>query len=182
MYVDGDSLPVAIRSVVVRRVLKEGLPAVFVADRQLKDVLRAGEEETARLRKEAREKGVTDKAALHALRSSLRTLVVPSRDQSADDALVELCRAPALAITHDIPLAARLIAKGAVVLDDRGHVFDASNIAPRLSERAVNMTMREWGVQAERTGRMDARQLKAFSDAFDCTLSALRRTVQQKEE
>lgn len=173
VYVDADSVPTAIRAVILRRVTKEGLVSVFVADRNLKDVELARADDTARLRREARDGGVTDKMELRAVKSPLEMVVVPSRDQSADDWIVEHVEVPALCITHDIPLAARLIEKGAVVLDDRGGVFDAGNIGKRLSERAVGMTLREMGVQSEKTRRMDGRQLKAFSDAFDRTLSAM---------
>lgn len=176
LFVDADSVPTAIRQVVLRRVIKERIPTVFAADRRLKDVMTASEEDTARLRREAREKGVGDPLALKQIKGCLSMVVVPTGDGSADDWLVDNLRLPALAITHDIPLAARLIAKGAVVLDDRGDVYDSHTIGERLSEREVNTRFREMGIQPERTKRMDQRQLKAFSDAFDRTLSAMRRT------
>lgn len=175
LFVDGDSVPTAIRAVIVRRVLKQQIPTIFAADRRLKDVLFASEEETARLRREARQSGMTDPMELKKIKGCLSYVVVPTGDGSADDWLVAHVCLPALAITHDIPLAARLIAKGAVVLDDRGNVYDEHNIAARLSERNINTQLREWGLGNEKTSRMDQRQLKAFSDAFDVTLQKLLR-------
>lgn len=175
LFVDGDSVPTVIRAVILRRILKQQIPTIFAADRKLKDVQVASEEETARLRREAKAEGMADPKELKKLKGCLSYVVVPTGDGSADDWLVGHMTLPALAVTHDIPLAARLIEKGAVVLDDRGNIYDEHNIAPRLSERDINTQLREWGVQSEHTQRMDQRQLKAFSDAFDMTLQKLQR-------
>lgn len=175
LYVDADSVPVSIRAVIIRAAVRLDIPTLFVADRKLKDVLVASEEQTAMKRKEARDGGMTDKNAIRAVKGNITQVVVESHEGSADDYLVLHLAIPALAITHDIPLAARLIEKGAVVLDDRGNVYTSGNIAPRLSERDVNTRLREWGVQPERTKRMDAAQLKAFSDAFDSALTKMMR-------
>ncbi len=173
ILVDADSLPVPIRQVILRRCMKEQLRAIFVADRLLKDVELAYQEHTAFLRAQARAGGVTDEAALKSLRSGIEMVVVPSGDDSADDHLVAISAGSALAITHDIPLADRLVERGLVVLDDRGGIYTAENIGERLSLRNAMEELRLQGVHVEQQGRMDSRQVKAFSDAFDRELTKI---------
>ncbi|MFA6844785.1 MAG: DUF188 domain-containing protein [Sphaerochaetaceae bacterium] len=173
LFIDADSVPVSIRAVILRCIVRRGFDALFVADRPLRDVLQAKEEHTGLLRKAAKEGGLVDQDDLKAIKSGIEMVTVPTSADSADDYLVEHLVLPALAITHDVPLAARLVEKGAVVLDDRGGVFTRENIAPRLSERNINKQLREWGMENEKNMRMDNRQLKAFADALDRTLHGL---------
>ena len=76
IYIDADSLPVQIRAIVLRRVMREGIAAIFVADRPLKDVRRAYEEHTALLRAAEREAGEEDSDRLRSIRSPDRKSVV----------------------------------------------------------------------------------------------------------
>ena len=86
---------------------------------------------------------------------------------SADDKLVELSETPGFAITHDIPLASRLIEKGLVVLDDRGHELTKENIRARLSERNFMESLRQNGYVSEKTKSFDQRTINEFASAFD---------------
>ena len=101
--------------------------------------------------------------------------VVESGTNSADDRLVELAAAPALAITHDIPLAERLIAKGLIVIDDRGNTLTEENIRRRMSERDVNAKLREMGLFTDKSKHFDEKTIREFSAAFDKALSMLER-------
>jgi uncharacterized protein YaiI (UPF0178 family) len=177
LLIDADSVPVPIRAVILRLAVRRNLPAMFVADRVLKDVLLAQEEHTASLRKKAKEEGETDMERVHARRSGITQVTVPVADGSADDYLVGHVTLPALAITHDVPLSARLVEKGVVVLDDRGNVFTKENVSARLSERNVNMILREYGIASEKNKRLDAAQVKAFSDAFDRTITKITKQI-----
>jgi uncharacterized protein YaiI (UPF0178 family) len=173
IYIDADSLPVQLRAIILRRIIREELAAWFVADRPLKDVNSAIAEHTALLRRQKREGGVVDQTALRAIKSQIVMVVVAPGDDSADDWIVEHAATPALAITHDIPLASRLVERGITVLDDRGGIYTEENIAQRLSVRNIMGEFREMGIYAERHRPMDSRQVKAFSDAFDATLTKL---------
>lgn len=170
IYIDADSLPTQIRAIILRRVMKEDLSAIFVADRPLKDVRRAYEEHTAHLRQAAREGGEQDVDRLRSIRSPITMVVVKEGLDSADDWIVEHAEADSMAITHDVPLASRLAQKGMVVLDDRGGVYTSENIAERLSIRNLMGELREMGIYSEQHRPMDNRQVKAFSDAFDSVL------------
>ncbi len=173
LYVDADSVPVQIRSIILRRVVKEGLTAIFVADRPLKDVKLAYEQHTAALRSAAKAGSEEDGERLRAIRSPIAMVVVEAGEDSADDWIVEHAEEGSLAITHDVPLANRLAQKGLVVLDDRGAVFTKENIGERLSMRNLMGELREMGIFNEQHKRMDNRQVKAFSDAFDTVLHTL---------
>ncbi len=171
IYIDADSLPVQIRAIVLRRVMREGIAAIFVADRPLKDVRRAYEEHTALLRAAEREAGEEDSDRLRSIRSPISMVVVEAGLDSADNWIVDHAEADALAITHDVPLASRLAEKGLVVLDDRGGVYTSENVGERLSMRNLMGELREMGIYSEQHRPMDNRQVKAFSDAFDGVLN-----------
>ncbi len=173
LYVDADSVPIQIRSIILRRVTKEGLRAIFVANRPLKDVQLAYQQHTAQLRSAARERGEEDAERLRSIRSPIAMVVVSAGLDSADNWIVEHAECGSVAITHDVPLASRLAQKGLVVLDDRGGVYTKENIGERLSMRNLMGELREMGIFSEQHKRMDNRQVKAFSDAFDTVLHTL---------
>ncbi|MEL7052652.1 MAG: DUF188 domain-containing protein, partial [Cyanobacteria bacterium J06588_5] len=62
-------------------------------------------------------------------------LVVPSGFDGADNKIVELLNAGDLVITADIPLAAKVLDKGAYVVNPRGEEYTVRNIGDRLSVR-----------------------------------------------
>ena len=173
LYIDADSCPKNLRQIILKAVMRHNLEAFFVADRMLKDVQVAYEEHTRQLRKAASEKNGGHGAELRAIKSRICSIVVQPGADSADDWIVEHAQLPALAITHDIPLASRLVEKGLVVLDDRGNVYTTENMASRLSIRNIMTEFREMGIYSERHSSFSPKQVKAFSDAFDAQLTAL---------
>lgn len=108
------------------------------------------------------------------------SIPLPASDQvdqrvvhDADDAMVEVAEDGDLAVTHDVPLAARLIEKGATVLDDRGGRFTGENIGERLSSRDFAAELRESGVMTQRFRAFGPKEVQAFANAFDRELTAL---------
>ena len=81
------------------------------------------------------------------LRPSRNPLVenvyVPEGADVADDRIVELIGAGDIAITADIPLAARCLEKGAHVLGPNGKAFTNDTIGTALSLRTLNQHVRE---------------------------------------
>ncbi|MEH6583554.1 MAG: YaiI/YqxD family protein [Halioglobus sp.] len=75
----------------------------------------------------------------------IKALQVSSGFDVADDLIVQRATAGDLVITGDIPLAAELIAKGALVLTHRGERFTANNIGARLNMRDFMEEMRASG-------------------------------------
>ncbi len=66
---------------------------------------------------------------------------------SADDWIVENIEANDIAVTLDIPLAGRCIAKGALVVKPNGDILSDKNIGPVLASRNLSMSLRESGME-----------------------------------
>ncbi|MDD3903045.1 MAG: DUF188 domain-containing protein [Sphaerochaeta sp.] len=167
LYIDADSCPKNLRVILLRCIMKNNYAAFFVADRPLKDVQRAYEEHTAQLRKQA------GSADVREIKSSIQNVVVKADMDSADDWIVEHAELPCLAITHDIPLAARLVEKDIPVIDDRGGVYSKENMAQRLSIRNAMKEFREMGIFSEKNRPLGPKETKAFSDALNSMLHKL---------
>ncbi|MDD3928499.1 MAG: DUF188 domain-containing protein [Sphaerochaeta sp.] len=173
LYVDADSCPKNLRQIVLKAVMRHSIPTFFVADRVLKDVQTAYQAHTATLRSEAQKQQGLDERELRSLKSPITMVVVEAGMDSADDWIVQHSEMPCFAITHDVPLASRLVQKGMVVLDDRGKTLTGENMAQRLSLRNAMTEFREMGIFAEKHEPMNGKQVKAFSDAFDTLLTSL---------
>ena len=83
-----------------------------------------------------------------------------------------------LAVTRDLPLAARLVASGVEVVTDRGEHYTQENMAARLSERDATMQLREAGLLPNRgaSRRHGARETQAFAALLDRELTARSRS------
>ena len=174
VYIDSDSFPKELLSIVLRRLVKEHASigeAVFVSDRVLPDVRDTVEAHTHALREEAKANGIIDRTELRKIRSRISQTVVPTGANSADDRIVEMATLPGFCITHDVPLSSRLCEKGFSVIDDRGHIYTKENVGERLSSRNFYTELRECGIQSEKTKRMTGADINAFSSAFDTLVS-----------
>jgi uncharacterized protein YaiI (UPF0178 family) len=75
----------------------------------------------------------------------IKSVQVPAGFDVADNYIVQQCNEGDLVITGDIPLAAEVIAEGALVLTSRGERFTANNIGPRLNMRDFMEELRSTG-------------------------------------
>ncbi len=175
IWVDADSVPTNLRQIILRAASRTGATCHFVADRELPDVKRFIAEDTHLLRQRAKEGGLTDPDSLRSVRSPMHMDVVATGANSADDYIVENAHEASLCITHDIPLAARLLEKGCLAIDDRGNGFTKEQIRAKLSERLVNQELRSWGVFADQQSRMDSSRVKRFADQLDRTITQMMR-------
>ncbi|MBB3213802.1 hypothetical protein FHW67_003103 [Herbaspirillum sp. Sphag1AN] len=99
----------------------------------------------------------------------IKSVVVPSGFDVADKEIVLRLQAGDLVISADIPLAAEAIAKGAAVLNPRGEMYTADNIAQHLTMRNFMEELRSGGVEtggpaafSQSDGRAFARQLERY--------------------
>lgn len=173
LFLDADSLPIKHREIIIKRCIKENIESYFVADRQLKDVLDSIKEHTLILRKPYR--GVLSNEEIRKIKSTIHMVVVEEGENAADDKIVELANENNLCITHDIPLAARLIEKNVYVIDDRGNVLDKNNIRERLSIRDTQKDFREMGIFNEKQKAFDAKTINKFANAFDKAITDLKK-------
>jgi uncharacterized protein len=85
----------------------------------------------------------------------------------ADDHIVEHAKAGDLAVTADIPLAARLVPLRVHVLDPRGEIYDEESIGERLSVRDFMSDARDLGMVTGGPAAFSARDKQRFAAALD---------------
>ena len=100
--------------------------------------------------------------------------ICPNTENSADDRIVELAESGDLIVTRDVPLAKRLVEKGASVIDDRGRIFTSNNINELLSIRNFTVGLADNGLGMERTANYGKKELKSFADSLDRILTKQR--------
>ncbi len=74
------------------------------------------------------------------------TMVVRLGFGAADDWIAEQIGPGDLAITVDVPLAARCVEKGALVVTNKGYLYTAANIGEALAVRNLNEELRQSGL------------------------------------
>ena len=85
----------------------------------------------------------------------------------ADDEIADKCEAGDLIITADIPLAARIVEKGALALDPRGTMYDKTNIGQILDMRNFMDTLRGSGVETGGPDSFGQRERMKFANELD---------------
>ena len=118
IFVDADACPAAVKEIVVRAAERLAVSAIFVANKDIR---------------------------LPPSRHVSTVRVAMGLDV-ADGYIARSASAGDLAITADIPLAAALVARGAVVLDLRGTVYTEENVGEALAVRNFHHELREGGV------------------------------------
>lgn len=107
----------------------------------------------------------------------VRAMQVQGGFDAADDAIAERVRPGDLVVTQDIPLAARVIERGAQAVGPRGERYTANDIAQRLSMRNFMEELRGAGVQTGGPAAFHARDRQAFANALDRWLAARARAA-----
>lgn len=139
IWVDGDACPGVIKEIIFRAAERAKVQATLVANQWLR---------------------------VPASRY-IRAMQVEGGFDVADSAIVARVQAGDLVVTQDIPLAARVLAKGGIALNPRGELYTADNIAERLSMRNFMEELRGAGVQTGGPPVFHARDRQAFANALD---------------
>lgn len=103
----------------------------------------------------------------------ITSLQVDAGFDVADDEIVRLCEPGDLVITADIPLAAEVIEKGALVVTPRGEQFTLENVRQRLNMRDFMDTMRASGEHTGGPPPLNQRDRQQFANALDSYLARL---------
>jgi hypothetical protein len=148
IWVDADAAPRDVKDIVARAALRLELAAVLVANQ--------------RLETPANNRFVT-------------AMRVKGGPDVADDHIAEQAQPGDLAVTADIPLAARLVEKGVRVIDPRGVEYTPENIGERLSVRDFMDQLRSTGVETGGPAAYGQREKQAFAAALDRALAKLLR-------
>jgi hypothetical protein len=89
----------------------------------------------------------------------------------ADDEIAARCAPGDLIVTADIPLAARVVEKGALALDPRGKLYDAENIKQILSMRDFMDSLRGSGIETGGPDGFGQRERQNFANLLDRILA-----------
>jgi uncharacterized protein YaiI (UPF0178 family) len=139
IYVDADGFPKAAKEILIRAALRLGVPVVFVANKTIR-------QEASPL---------------------ISTLLVPDGPDIADDRIAELAEPGDLVVTADIPLADRVVTKGAYALNPRGKLYTDENIKDRLSVRDLLSELRDGGMLTGGPPAFGKKDCQAFADQLD---------------
>lgn len=103
----------------------------------------------------------------------IRALQVPHGFDVADNEIVRRCEAGDLVVTADIPLAAEVIAKGAIALNPRGERYTPENIRERLNMRDFMDTLRASGIETGGPPAFSLADRQAFAAQLDRLMARL---------
>jgi uncharacterized protein YaiI (UPF0178 family) len=139
IYVDADGFPRAAKEILVRAALRLNVPVVFVANKPIR----------------------------RAPSPLILSLLVPGGPDIADDRIVEMAEPGDLVITADIPLADRVVSKGAFALNPRGKLYTEENVKDRLAVRDLLSELRDGGLMTGGPPAFGKKDCQAFADQLD---------------
>lgn len=142
IWVDADSCPVQVRNLVIKFALRLDIPTFFVANREIP-------------------------LAYSKKNPKIKMIVTENTEGAADDYIVEQTAPCDLVITRDIPLAAKLVEKGISTINDRGCLFTTETIREQLSIRNFNYNLAKMGIQPDRIGSFNKKNLNDFANCLD---------------
>ncbi|MEJ2530262.1 MAG: YaiI/YqxD family protein [Halioglobus sp.] len=148
IWVDADACPRAIREILFRAAVRREIPLTLVANHLLPV---------------PKSPWITSRQ-------------VEQGFDVADDTIARQVASGDLVITSDIPLAAEVIEKGAVVISPRGERFTPENVRQKLNMRDFMETMRSSGVVTGGPAAPGDREKQAFANALDRYLAQQRRS------
>ena len=107
-------------------------------------------------------------------------LVVRAGFGAADDWIAEQIGPGDIAVSADIPLAARCVVKGALVLDPKGRPFTESNIGEAVALRDLREELRQGGEMTGGPAPMTPKDRSRFLSKLDEAINAVRRLYPPK--
>jgi len=100
-------------------------------------------------------------------RAGLEMVVVPGGTDVADTWIVEHAGPHDVVVSSDIPLAARAVEKGAVVLTPKARVLDDTNVGEALATRDLLTGLREGGMATGGPAPFGPKDRSRFLQALD---------------
>ncbi len=146
IWVDADACPVAVKEILYRAANRTRIELTLIANQMLR---------------------VPPSPWIKALQ-------VPAGFDVADQKIAQEVVAGDVVVTADVPLAALVIAKGAVVIDPRGELLDKGNIQERLSMRNFMESLRNSGIETGGPASLSSADRQAFANQLDRLLSRVR--------
>lgn len=148
IWIDADACPRAVKDILFRASSRLQVPLCLVANRSL-----------------AKHNGPL-----------VETIVVAEGFDVADDYIAEHAAPTDLVVTADVPLAARIVAKGGVALDPRGERYTEESIGDRLAMRDLMSELRDTGmIQGGGPPPFSMSDRNRFASALDSLLHRMAR-------
>ncbi|BDY11849.1 YaiI/YqxD family protein [Hydrogenimonas cancrithermarum] len=139
IFVDGDAFPNLLKPIVVRAVERLELPVVLVSNKKVS-------------------LGKSKRVTAH---------IVEAGADKADDLIVQMAEPGDLVITADIPLADRVLEKGAHAIDHRGERYTKENIKQYLTMRNLMEELRDGGVVTGGPAAFTKKDVHAFANTLN---------------
>lgn len=139
IWVDADACPKVIKEILFRVADRVKISVTFVANQRL---------------------WLPESAFIHLIH-------VGHGADIADDEITNKCIAGDLIITADIPLAARIVEKGALALDPRGTLYDKNNIGQILDTRNFMDSLRSSDIITGGPSEFGQRDRMKFANELD---------------
>ena len=147
LFIDGDALPNLLKPILVKQIERLGLETVVISNKKI----RVGDS------------------------GFISYKIVESGMDEADHKIVEMVEEGDLVITADIPLADRVIARGAYAIDHRGELYSKENIKHYLAMRNLMEEIRSTGEITGGPKPFGTKDAQAFANQFNAFLSRKRR-------
>ncbi|KMJ54059.1 hypothetical protein ACG97_04440 [Vogesella sp. EB] len=103
----------------------------------------------------------------------IRAQQVPAGFDVADNHIAQQAQPGDIVVTADIPLAAQVVAKGALALNPRGELYSDATIREALALRNFMTELRDSGVQTGGPAAFSQRDRQAFAAQLDKLLQSL---------
>jgi uncharacterized protein YaiI (UPF0178 family) len=144
IWIDGDAAPRDVKEIVFKAARRLAVEALLVANRGL---------------------------ATPPGNPFVTSVRVAGGPDVADQYIAQHAAAGDLAVTADIPLAARLVEKDVLVIDPRGEEYTSENVSDRLAVRDLMSGLRGAGMETAGPRLYSARDRQAFASALDRALT-----------
>ena len=142
LFIDGDAFPNLLKPIVLRAIEKQKIDTIVIANKKINI-------------------GTSN---------YIKYIIVDTKQDEADDKIVEMLEASDLVITADIPLADRTIEKNAHAIDHRGAIYTKDNIKEYLAIRNLMQEIRDSGEITKGPAPFSQKDAQQFANSFNAFL------------
>lgn len=145
IYVDADACPKAVKELIFRTAEKRQVKVIMVANNHISTPYS----------------------------DFISNIIVKKGADEADDKIVELVKDNDLVISADVPLADRVIEKGALVITPYGKLYTKDDIKHFLAKRNFYTELRNNGTQTSGPPSFSNKEITAFANQLDRILTKM---------
>lgn len=142
LFIDGDAFPNLLKPIILRAIEKQKIDTIVIANKKINI-------------------GTSN---------YIKYIIVDTKQDEADDKIVEMLQENDLVITADIPLADRTIQKNAHAIDHRGATYTQDNIKQYLAIRNLMQEIRDSGEMTKGPAPFSQKDVQQFANSFNAFL------------